>query len=128
MATINSAALALITVDDTVTVSVPFNAGFTAFERQLAGLGMKFHRHLDVVGIDPAGSLTGNVITSFPLVDFPVTVGAGTQTIPMWILTAIQRPTELPVVNVVALILILLSVVPVYIATRLSASVAETRI
>ena len=35
------------------------------------------------------------------------TAGAGTQTIPMWILTAIQRPTELPVVNVVALVLIL---------------------
>ena len=35
------------------------------------------------------------------------TAGAGTQTIPMWILTAIQRPNELPVVNVVALVLIL---------------------
>ncbi len=55
------------------------------------------------------------------------TAGAGTQTIPMWILTSIQRPTELPVVNVVALILILLSVVPVYIATRLSSSVAGAR-
>jgi putative spermidine/putrescine transport system permease protein len=31
-----------------------------------------------------------------------------------------QRPTELPVVNVVALVLILASVVPVYIATRIS--------
>ena len=34
----------------------------------------------------------------------------------MWILTAIQRPTELPVVNVVALVLIVLSVIPVYLA------------
>ena len=55
------------------------------------------------------------------------TAGAGTQTIPMWILTAIQRPTELPVVNVVALILILLSVIPVYVATRLSESAAGSR-
>jgi putative spermidine/putrescine transport system permease protein len=47
------------------------------------------------------------------------TAGAGTQTIPMWILTAIQRPTELPVVNVVALILVVLSVIPVYLAQRL---------
>jgi putative spermidine/putrescine transport system permease protein len=45
----------------------------------------------------------------------------------MWILTAIQRPTELPVVNVVALILTLLSVIPVYVATRLSDSAAGTR-
>ena len=38
----------------------------------------------------------------------------------MWIFTAIQRPIELPVVNVVALVLILVSVIPVYLATRLS--------
>jgi putative spermidine/putrescine transport system permease protein len=50
------------------------------------------------------------------------TAGAGTQTVPMWILTAIQRPTELPVVNVVALVLILTSVIPVYLATRISSS------
>lgn len=55
------------------------------------------------------------------------TAGAGTQTIPMWILTAIQRPTELPVVNVVALALVALSVLPVYVATRLSSSVAGSR-
>ena len=48
------------------------------------------------------------------------TAGAGTQTIPLWVLGAMQRPTELPVVNVVALVLILVSVVPVYIATRIS--------
>jgi len=48
------------------------------------------------------------------------TAGAGTQTIPMWILAAIQRPTELPVVNVVALVLVLLSIIPVYLAQRIS--------
>ncbi len=47
------------------------------------------------------------------------TAGAGTQTIPVWILSAMQRPTELPVVNVVALVLILLSIIPVYIAQRI---------
>jgi len=48
------------------------------------------------------------------------TAGAGTQTIPMWILSAIQRPTELPVVNVVALVLVLASIIPVYLAQRIS--------
>jgi putative spermidine/putrescine transport system permease protein len=48
------------------------------------------------------------------------TAGAGTQTVPMWILTAIQRPTELPVVNVVALVLIVASVLPVWLASRLA--------
>ena len=48
------------------------------------------------------------------------TAGAGTQTIPIWIFTGIQRPTELPVVNVVALVLVLLSVLPVYLAQRIA--------
>lgn len=48
------------------------------------------------------------------------TAGAGTQTVPMWILSAIQRPTELPVVNVVALVLIVVSVIPVWLASRIS--------
>ena len=42
----------------------------------------------------------------------------------MWILTAIQRPNELPVVNVVAFVLILFSVIPVWLAQRISG--AET--
>ena len=56
------------------------------------------------------------------------TAGAGTQTVPMWILAAIQRPTELPVVNVVALLLIVLSVVPVWLATRISSGVEGARL
>jgi putative spermidine/putrescine transport system permease protein len=54
------------------------------------------------------------------------TAGAGTQTVPIWIYTAIQRPNELPVVNVVALVLVLLSIVPVYIAQRLSADTSSS--
>ena len=56
------------------------------------------------------------------------TAGAGTQTIPMWIYSAIQRPNELPVVNVVALVVILLSVIPVYLAQRLSSDVTTGRV
>ena len=48
------------------------------------------------------------------------TAGPGTETIPLWILSAIQRPQELPVVNVVALVLIILSVIPVYFAQRIA--------
>ena len=55
------------------------------------------------------------------------TAGAGTQTIPMWIYQSIQRPDELPVVNVVAFLMILVSVIPVYIATRISSGVAGAR-
>ena len=48
------------------------------------------------------------------------TAGAGVDTVPLWVLSAIQRPRDLPVVNVVALVLILLSIVPVYFAQRIS--------
>ena len=48
------------------------------------------------------------------------TAGAGTQTVPMWILAAMQRPAELPVVNVVALVLVVASIVPVWLASRIS--------
>jgi putative spermidine/putrescine transport system permease protein len=53
------------------------------------------------------------------------TAGPGTKTIPLWILSAIQRPNELPVVNVVALLLILLSVIPVYLAQRIGGETAS---
>jgi putative spermidine/putrescine transport system permease protein len=48
------------------------------------------------------------------------TAGPGTETVPMWILGAIRRPVELPVVNVVAFVLILISTIPVYLAQRIS--------
>jgi len=49
------------------------------------------------------------------------TFTAGTeQTIPLWIFDQIQRAHQLPVVNVVAVFLILLSTIPVYLAQRLS--------
>jgi len=47
------------------------------------------------------------------------TAGAGVDTVPLWVLSAIQRPRDLPVVNVVALFLIVLSIVPVYLAQRI---------
>ena len=74
-----------------------------------------------------SGGLLAYALSFDEIIVTNFTAGAGTQTIPLWILAAIQRPTELPVVNVVALVLILLSVVPVYIATRISSGVAGAR-
>ncbi|HET9681086.1 MAG TPA: ABC transporter permease [Candidatus Limnocylindrales bacterium] len=51
------------------------------------------------------------------------TFTAGTQeTIPIWIFSHLRLPNQRPIVNVVALFLILLSAVPVYVASRLSGS------
>ena len=51
------------------------------------------------------------------------TFTSGTQvTIPIWILNHYKQPNQQPIVNVVAVLLILLSTVPVYLAQRLSSS------
>jgi putative spermidine/putrescine transport system permease protein len=55
------------------------------------------------------------------------TAGPGTETVPMWILGAIRRPTELPVVNVVAFLLLLVSIVPVYLAQRIAGDAGRVR-
>lgn len=91
---------------------------FTTFRRvTLPGMGTAL---LSGALLAFALSFDEIIVTNF-------TAGAGTQTVPMWILSAIQRPVELPVANVVALILILISVIPVYIATRISSGVAGAR-
>jgi putative spermidine/putrescine transport system permease protein len=67
-----------------------------------------------------SGALLAFALSFDEIIVTNFTAGAGTQTIPMFIYTAIQRPTELPVVNAVALVLILLSVIPVFLAQRIS--------
>ena len=42
------------------------------------------------------------------------------QTLPIWILTNLSRPNQLPIVNVVGVVVILLSLIPVYVAQRLT--------
>ena len=41
-------------------------------------------------------------------------------TLPIWIFTTLFKPTQRPIVNVAALVVILISIVPVYLAQRLS--------
>jgi putative spermidine/putrescine transport system permease protein len=49
------------------------------------------------------------------------TFTAGDQeTLPIWILTNLSRPNQLPIVNVVGILVILLSAIPVYFAYRLT--------
>ena len=49
------------------------------------------------------------------------TFTAGTeQTLPIWILANLRLPNQRPLVNVVAVVLIMLSAIPVYLSQRLS--------
>ena len=56
---------------------------------------------------------------SFDEVIVTVFTSGAQQTLPIWIFAALARPADLPIVNVVALFVLLASVVPIYIAVRL---------
>ena len=71
-----------------------------------------------------SGALLSFALSFDEIIVTNFTAGPGTQTIPLWILAAIQRPNELPVVNVVAMVLILVSIVPVWLAQRIAGSEA----
>jgi putative spermidine/putrescine transport system permease protein len=84
-------------------------------------------RHITLPGMATAllsGALLSFALSFDEIIVTLFTAGAGTQTIPIWIFASIQRPTELPVVNVVALFLLLLSVIPVYLAQRIAGETA----
>ncbi len=53
--------------------------------------------------------------------------GAGVETLPIWIFNNLSRPNQAPVVNVVAALVILISIIPVYFAQKLSDDPAESR-
>jgi putative spermidine/putrescine transport system permease protein len=67
-----------------------------------------------------AGALLAFALSFDEIIVTTFTIGAGTETLPIWIFRNLFRPTQLPIVNVVALIVVLLSIVPVYLAHRLS--------
>jgi putative spermidine/putrescine transport system permease protein len=50
------------------------------------------------------------------------------QTLPLWIFSNLFRPNQAPVIKVVAAVLIVLSIVPIYIAQRLSADTGGGRL
>ena len=52
------------------------------------------------------------------------TAGPGTPTLPIWIFDNLFRPNQAPVVNVVAVVLVLISILPVWAAQKLSGETA----
>ncbi|BBJ45918.1 spermidine/putrescine ABC transporter permease [Streptomyces antimycoticus] len=75
-----------------------------------------------------AGGLLAFALSFDEIVVTTFTAGPGTRTLPIWIYENLARPHQAPVVNVVAALLILASVIPVYIAQRLSSDTAGGRL
>ena len=70
-----------------------------------------------------AGGLLAFALSFDEVIVTTFTAGAD-QTLPIWILTNLSRPNQLPIVNVVAVFVILLSMIPVYFASKLSSESA----
>jgi putative spermidine/putrescine transport system permease protein len=66
-----------------------------------------------------AGSLLAFGLSFDEVIVTTFTAG-GSQTLPIWILTNLSRPNQLPIVNVVAFFVVAVSIVPVYLAHRLT--------
>jgi putative spermidine/putrescine transport system permease protein len=72
-----------------------------------------------------AGGLLAFALSFDEIIVTTFTLGAGLETVPIWIYDNLFRPNQAPIVNVVAAVLILASTVPVYLAQRLSGDSAS---
>jgi putative spermidine/putrescine transport system permease protein len=73
-----------------------------------------------------AGALLAFALSFDEIIVTNFTAGASTQTLPIWIFTNYQRPNNLPLVNVAAVFVLVLSIIPVYLASRLTSGVETT--
>ena len=75
-----------------------------------------------------AGALLAFGLSFDEIVVTNFTSSPDVQTLPLWIFGNLFRPNQAPVVNVVAAVLIVVAVVPVWLAQRLSEDVAGSRL
>ena len=96
-----------------------------SFEEASADLGAhtwQTFRYVTFPGMKSAliaGALLAFALSFDEIIVTNFTIGAGEQTLPIWIFSNLFRPHELPIVNAVAVLMILISIIPVYLAHRL---------
>jgi putative spermidine/putrescine transport system permease protein len=97
-----------------------------SFEEASADLGAdtwQTFRHITLPNLRTAlvaGGLLAFALSFDEIIVTNFTIGAGEQTLPVWIFTQLTRGQQFPIVNVVALIVVLLSIIPVHLAHRLT--------
>lgn len=67
-----------------------------------------------------AGALLAFALSFDEIIVTTFTAGAQQQTLPIWIFNNLFRPNQAPIVNVIAAAMILISIVPVWLAQKLS--------
>ncbi len=98
----------------------------TSFEEASADLGAhtwQTFRFVTLPGMRSAlvaGGLLAFALSFDEIIVTNFTIGAGEETLPIWIFSHLFRPNDLPIVNAVAVIVVLISIIPVYLAHRLT--------
>ena len=98
----------------------------TSFEEASADLGAHTWQTFRFVTLPSlrtalaAGALLAFALSFDEIIVTTFTIGAGEETLPIWIFRNLFRPNQLPIVNVVAVLVVLISIVPVYLAHRLT--------
>ena len=98
----------------------------TSFEEASADLGAHTWQTFRFVTMPSlrtalaAGALLAFALSFDEIIVTTFTIGAGEETLPIWIFSRLFRPNQLPIVNVVAVLVVLISIVPVYLAHRLT--------
>jgi putative spermidine/putrescine transport system permease protein len=69
-----------------------------------------------------AGGMLAFALSFDEIIVTTFTAGSGVTTLPIFILNNMFRPNQAPIVSVIAVVLVLVSIVPIYLAQRLSGS------
>ena len=118
------ATFCIVVVYNNVVARLRRTAG--SFEEASADLGAdtwQTFRHVTLPNMRSAlgaGGLLAFGLSFDEIIVTTFTIGAGEETLPYWIFTNLFRAQERPIVNAVAVIVVLISIIPVYIAHRLS--------
>ena len=71
-----------------------------------------------------AGALLAFALSFDEIIVTNFLAGPGVETLPIWIFNNYSRPNQLPLVNVAAVLVLIASIIPVYLASRLTADPA----
>jgi putative spermidine/putrescine transport system permease protein len=121
---IGHATFCIVTIYNNVLARLRRTSG--SFEEASADLGADtFHtfRRVTLPAMRTAlvaGALLAFALSFDEIIVTNFTAGAGVQTLPIWIFSNYSRPNQLPLVNVAAVMVLVLSIVPVYLATRIT--------
>ena len=74
-----------------------------------------------------AGGLLAFALSFDEIIVTTFTTGSGVTTLPIWILDNLFRPNQAPIVNVIAVVLVVVSIIPIWIAQRVAGAEAVQR-